>query len=171
MGLMWSDIGDDSLQIRRALQRQRGGTGLVLTEPKTAQSVRRVYLNDVATTALEMRRSQQEWEHRRAGTDWQDSGLVFTTITGGPMAPDRINWYLNKDLNKAGLPHVRVHDLRHTAATLMREQDVAIEVVGKVLGHSRASTALNIYSHVNETRARDGAEAMNRLFARQDSTG
>jgi len=83
-----------------------------------------------------------------AGDRWTDQGFVFTTCTGGPIHPRNDYRSLQLLLTKAGLRRVRLHDLRHTAASLLLEQDVHPRVVMEILGHSQISLTMNTYSHV-----------------------
>lgn len=149
LGLQWQDVDLDSgsLSVRRALQRQKGA-GLVFTEPKTDRSRRTIPLPLPLLASMRAHRSRQLEERLVAGTEWADSNCVFATLTGKPTDP-RDDWMAFKSLLvAAGLPNVRLHDLRHTAASLLLLQGVSARVVMEVLGHSQISLTLNTYSHV-----------------------
>jgi integrase len=77
-----------------------------------------------------------------------ESGLVFTDIEGKPMLPDTVSRAWANLAVKAGLKGIRLHDARHTHATLMLKQGVNIKVVQERLGHEKAQTTVDIYSHV-----------------------
>lgn len=79
---------------------------------------------------------------------WQDSGLVFTSLNGGPMQPHQANVELTRAPRVAALPLMWVHDLRHTAATVMLEAGVHPKVVQDLLGHKTIATTLDTYSDV-----------------------
>lgn len=161
LGLQWGDVDlrARTLVVRRALQRQRDG-GLVFVEPKTHQSRRTVQLGGLSCAALQEQHERQAFEQRTAAAEWQDRDLVFCTAFGTPLDRGRIHLNWVAALRKSGLPQVRVHDLRHTAATIMLTEGVHPKVVQEMLGHSSISVTLDIYSHVAPTMHR---EAVDRL--------
>lgn len=165
LGLTWEDVDFDNgrLVVRRALRRQRGA-GLVLAEPKTAKSRRTVHLASAATEALREHRRQQA-QLELASERWLESGLIFTSLNGGPMESGVANDVLNRALIKLGLPRIRIHDLRHTAATLLLESGAHPKVVQELLGHSTITLTLDTYSHVTPALHHDAATRMDRLLA------
>jgi integrase len=170
-GLMWSDIdfGAGTLTVKRALQRQRGA-GLVLVEPKTQRSRRTVHLaRGTMETLREHHRLQMEAK-LAAGSRWQDRHLTFCTVWGGPLDPGHINQQFHKALTRAGLPALRPHDLRHTAATLLLQRGVHPKVVQELLGHSTITLTLDTYSHVAPALHAEVASHMNALFTTVAST-
>jgi integrase len=78
-----------------------------------------------------------------------------------------VGYHLHLALIAAGLPRIRDHDLRHTAATLMVEEDIPVQVVPKILGHRSITTTLALYAHVTERLQREAVEKMDKLFRRQ----
>jgi integrase len=148
LGLRWRDVDLDAgrLVVRQALQRRRGA-GLVFVEPKTARSRRTVHL---ATIAIDALLDQSLWQSQQSQqwANWTDSGLVFTSLSGGPLEPGVVNETLTRLLLEAELPHVRVHDLRHTTASTLLEAGVHPKLVQDLLGHSTISVTLDTYSHV-----------------------
>ena len=102
---------------------------------------------------------------------WTDSGLVFTGLTGKPVDPraDHRDW--QQLLRRAGVPAARLHDARHTAATLLLAQGVPARVVMALLGHSQITLTLGTYTHVVPELARDAAARMGDALwgARSDS--
>lgn len=162
LGLKWEDIDFDSgtLRVQRALQRQ-AGTGLVFTEPKTARSRRTLPLPLALADLLRAHRSAQLQERLAAGSLWQDSNCVFTNSIGGPIDP-KADWQAFKALlRRAGLPDARLHDLRHTAASLLLLQGVPARVVMEILGHSQIALTMNTYSHVAPELQEDAISRMN----------
>jgi integrase len=91
---------------------------------------------------------------------WAHHGLVFSTSSGGPLDQARQNLALRRALDSAGLPRIRIHDLRHTAASALLADAVHPKVVQKFLGHNSIKVTLDVYSHVMPTMH---AEAMRRL--------
>lgn len=161
LGLQWADIDFDGgvLRVQRALQRQ-SGSGLVFVAPKTARSRRTLPLPAPLLSLLREHRAAQARARLRAGNLWRDSGCVFTNEIGGPIEP-KADWAAFKALLRtAGLPDVRLHDLRHTAASLLLIQGVPARVVMEVLGHSQISLTMNTYSHVAPELQRDALSRM-----------
>ena len=180
LGLQWADVdlGVATLTVRRALQRQvyrhgcgntcarkrgadcpdRSGGGLVLVEPKSRAGRRTIALPEPLVLALEQQKLAQEAERLVAGSMWQERGLVFATATGAPIDPhsDWKDW--RALLISAGTRSVRLHDARHTAATLLLTQGVPARVAMQILGHSQISLTLGTYSHVVPELARDAAD-------------
>jgi integrase len=93
------------------------------------------------------------------------SGLVFTNISGGPIEPGTVNANLSRLLADAGLPRIRVHDLRHTTATTLLEAGVHPKVVQDLLGHSTIAITLDTYSHVTPTLHIQAVGELQRLLA------
>ena len=141
------------------MQRQRG-VGLVFTAPKTARSRRTIPLPAQLVRALEEHEKQQEKERLAAGSSWQGSPCVFTTPIGTPIDPRSDYRQFRKLLARAGVPPVRLHDLRHTAASLLLAQGVPARVVMEILGHSQIALTMNTYSHVAPEVSREAAERM-----------
>jgi integrase len=166
LGLRWSDVNltDRVLHVRRALQRQQGN-GLTFVEPKTERGKRSFQMTQATCAALREHKERQAFERKTAGEFWQHDDLVFCTAFGTPLDRGRIHLNFQSALRKAGLPRVRIHDLRHTAATLMREQGVDIEVVQRKLGHSSISVTVDVYGHVSDKRYRDAADRMDELLS------
>jgi integrase len=128
LGLAWSDVDLDQrvLAVRQTLQ-YRPGEGFHLLPPKTARSRRIVPLPDAVIDALKLRREQQETDRLPAGIEfWEDWGLVLTTRFGTPLSPRNDYRDFQRLVGAAGLRHVRLHDLRHTAASLMLAQGVSL---------------------------------------------
>jgi len=159
LGLRWQDIDleQSRLTVSQALQRQKG-RGLVLTETKTDRSRRAIALPVQLVAALREHRVRQLEERLAAGSGWQDSGLVFTSSVGTPLEPRNLFRTFKAMLKRAGLPDIRFHDLRHSAASLMLAQGVSLRVVMEVLGHSSISLTADTYSHVMPSLVRDATE-------------
>lgn len=168
LGLRWGNIDFDRAQMKvsQSLQRQRG-LGLVLTDTKTDRSRRTIRLPAPLIAALRAHRIHQLEERLAAGPRWKDSGLVFTSNLGTGLEPRNLHRAFKAMLAKAGLPDIRFHDLRHSAASMMLAQDVSLRVVMEVLGHSSISLTANTYSHVMPSLVQDAAEKMGDALFRQ----
>ncbi len=114
--------------------------------------------------ALRAHRVRQKKERLLAGGDWQENGFVFTTRIGTPTEPSNLTKDFKRVLKAAGLPDVRFHDLRHTAATFLLAQGVDPRTIMETLGHSQISLTLNTYSHVLPALQHEAAARMNRLL-------
>ena len=165
LGLTWADVDLDTgqLVVRRAMARA-ADDGWSLSEPKTARSRRTVMLPALARDALEARRTRQDADKAAAGTAWQDTvGLVFTDAVGRPLRPPDASDEWRRTRRGLGL-NVRLHDLRHTAATLMLGAGVPLKVVSDALGHSTIAITADIYAHVTPELRREAADAMDRAL-------
>ncbi len=167
LGLRWDDVDmtGRSLVVRRALQRA-AGTGYVLGEPKTRQSRRTVMLPAVALDGLRRQRERQEADRAAlAGGEWQDTvGMVFTDRVGRLVAPYIVSGDFRQAADALGFG-VRLHDLRHTFATLALGAGVPLKTVSEALGHSSIAITADVYAHVTPELRREAAEALDRVFS------
>ena len=163
LALRWSDFDADlaTAYVRRSLQ--NSGEGMSFEEPKTRRSRRAVALPDFLRPYLERQRQAQAARKQRCAS-WTDLNLVMDRGDGRPLNPDTLSAGWAKFLLKAGLPHVRFHDLRHAHATLMLLQGVHPKVVSERLGHASVGITLDTYSHVLPTMQTEAARAFDRLF-------
>ncbi|MFL5696617.1 MAG: tyrosine-type recombinase/integrase [Ktedonobacteraceae bacterium] len=165
--LKWQDINDGSLQVRRTLY-YVSKVGFVEAEPKTEKSRRNIILPAFVLEELKQHRIRQLEERLKAGEAWQEHNLVICTVIGGYISPGDISSKLLRNiLQKAGLPRIRFHDLRHSAATLLLSMGVHPKVVQELLGHSQISMTMDIYSHVLPTMQKEAMEKINTLLQGQ----
>ena len=151
LGLKWLDVDleNASVSIRRTLTRIGNGKRVVLGDAKTKKSRRTIRLTPQAVEALKKHLTRQMADMERLGDLYKDQGLVFTTDTGGPVNPSNLRQRSFAPLLKrAGLPHIRFHDLRHTCATLLLLKNVHPKFVQELLGHATIAITLDTYSHV-----------------------
>ena len=118
--------------------------------------------------ALRRRREAQQTEREVAGPMWQENDLVFTTAVGTPIHPRNDYRAFRRLIDRAGVRRVRLHDLRHTAASMLLAEGVAARVVMEILGHSQVSITLNTYTHVDPELNREAAERLERRLERGD---
>jgi len=149
LALRWQDIDFEkrTLQVRRTVTRLPG-RGFVESEPKTPKSRRTLILPQFVLKALKQHHMRQMEVHLQAGTNWRDSDLVFCNIYGRYLDPGSLHDQFAALLKKAGLPHMRFHDLRHSAATMLLGMGIPMKVVQELLGHSSFTITADIYSHV-----------------------
>lgn len=170
LGLKWQDINfaTGTLQVRRVLTRiPREGPGVRVfreEEPKTEKSRRSITIASMALEALRQHRVRQLETKLRAGPLWQDHDYVFCTLTGTYLRPNHVVDEFKKLLKKAGLPGIRFHDLRHSAATLLLSLGVHAKVVQEMLGHTQISMTMDIYSHVLPSMQQDAVSRLNELL-------
>lgn len=157
LGLRWEDVDlkRDSLTVHKSLARLPGthGVRFVLTEPKSNLSRRTIPLIGPAADVL---RAHQRWQMANGGS-WK--GLVFARPTR-PIDGSALTHEFQAALERAGLPKMRWHDLRHATASLLIAQGVPLAVVSAILGHSGIAITVDTYGHLTEDTKR---EAMGRL--------
>jgi site-specific recombinase XerC len=142
-------------------QIQRRGQEILQGPPKTPTSVRAVALDRTTVKALKAHRRRQETECRAAGV--VPSGFVFTRLDGQPFAPEYLYRRFVKLVAKYGLPPIRLHDLRHGAASLALQAGVDLKVVSDQLGHPSIVITADTYISVLPVLAMNAAEATARL--------
>jgi integrase len=170
LALRWNDIDVPKATVRviRSLSyRNPDGTGYEHKEeePKTKSSKRTIPLPDFALEALQKHRVQQ-LEMRLKAPEWEDKGLVFPNDKGGYLWVDPLRKQLKKLLREAGLPAIRFHDLRHSAATILLAMGVNAKVIQERLGHSHISITLGVYGHVTESMQREAITKLDDQFKR-----
>jgi integrase len=170
LGLRWSDIdlGSCRVTINRALSVIDGE--LVWSQPKTARSRRSVSLDPETVSTLRAHRAHQLEERIAAGNAWDDADLVFCDALGGPLHPDRFTRAFGSAAKRAGVKPIRLHDLRHTWATLALQAGVHPKVVSERLGHATTGITLDIYSHVQPELDASAAATVAQLFANQTAS-
>jgi integrase len=138
------------------------GGGYQEAEPKTEKSRRTIVLPDFALDALRNHSERQSEIKRKAGEFWQEHDYVFCTPLGTHIHPGHdILEEFKKLLKRAGLPDIRFHDLRHSAATMLLSVGVHPKVVQELLGHNQISMTMDTYSHVLPTMQQEAMNKMN----------
>jgi integrase len=164
LGLRWVDYDEEfgTLQVCRQLQRL--ASGLVAVETKTTTSRRSVNLPRGIVGMLETRRKQQAKESTNLGQEWINSGYIFTTKLGTPLDPRNLLREFKGVCEAAGLGNWHIHELRHSAASLMLAQGVKIQVVSDILGHASIRMTADVYGHILAPDRQAAAETMNGLL-------
>lgn len=160
LGLMWKDFEPEKSLLRVRRQLQREGEGLVTREPKTSRSRRVVNLPPQIVEMLQRHRASQNAARALVGKGWQNSGFIFTTAIGGPLDPRNLLRDFKHVCREAGLGDWHVHELRHSAASLMLASGVKLQVVSEVLGHASIRMTADVYGHILDPDRESAAAAM-----------
>ena len=157
-GLKWTDLDFERgvLVVQRAVI--SAGKGTEVAEPKTRRSRRAVPLDVMTLDALQVHRRAQLAERLKLGEMWIDSGRMFCGLTGEPLHPDTVSKEFAKIVRTVDVPRIRLHDLRHTSATVAMEAGVHPKIVSERLGHSTVSITLDLYSHATPSLQTDAAD-------------
>jgi integrase len=171
LGLHWRgvDLDRGTLSVTGSLQGARR-SALTIGEPKTERSRRALELFPETVDALREHRSRQLQERLRAGSMWADGDLVFPNEFGAYLSTTTLTRNLDGILRRAGLPDVRFHDLRHSAATDWLRNGMHPKVASERLGHASVGITLDLYSHVTPTMQREAvAEITRKRSARRQT--
>lgn len=136
-----------------------------LDTPKTVKSQRRVFLSSDTLAVLKAHRARQEAERHGAGSAWQDHEFVFASEVGTATSPRNLNRVYADLLKRTTVRRIRLHDLRHTAASLMIRQGVPPKTVSEMLGHSDVAFTLRVYTHLYDEQRQAAALDLSALFA------
>ncbi|MGH3720552.1 MAG: tyrosine-type recombinase/integrase [Pseudonocardiaceae bacterium] len=165
-GLPWSETDFTGQTITITAQITQIGWAAEFGEPKSDASGRVVSLDTDTTTVLRAHRARQNLARRALGESWVDSGLVFTDTDGSPLHPAKVTTRFQDLITEARLPPIRLHDLRHGAATLTLATGADLKIVQDLLGHSSITITADTYAHVLPELARETAEAAARIVPR-----
>lgn len=149
LGLLWEDIdwSGATLRIRRQLEDLPGEEARLKPLLKTQSGRRDLPLPEELRRRLLIHRDEQALERERAGDAWREHGLVFASLVGTPITPRNLDRHYKALLRRAGLPDRRLHDLRHTFATLMFRRGLDVVMVSRMLGHASVQITIDIYIH------------------------
>lgn len=164
-GLLWTDLDEanQTLSVHQQVLR-RTGAGLCYGPVKSRSSYRTIPLPTGVLQALKKHRAIQAEERLKKGPEWEDHGLIFPTLAGKPNDPRWIRDSFNRILEELELPRITPHQLRHTAATLLLEENKHPLGVKNLLGHSSVAITLDVYSHVTPRVQRELADTMDQLL-------
>lgn len=168
LGLRWEDVDFNAAEIRVRCQLQRIRRNLQLGPVKTRAGRRELPLLLLVREALTEQRERQLAARKQAGDLWQETGLVTTTRTGRPVEPRNLVRSFERICDSSGLRKIRVHDLRHTAASLLKKLGVPARDAMVILGHSRISVTQEVYTHVDDESRREALDRIHGLFDNRD---
>ena len=169
LGLRWRDLdlGRAKASIRQTIVSVTGGIEVRPTT-KTGRS-RQVELDPQTVPVLRQHKKEQDERRRRFGSAWVQTDLVFAEPDGSTPHPGAIPKRFDRRVREVDVPRIRLHDLRHTWATLALDAGVHPKVVQERLGHSSIAVTLDIYSHVLPTNHRDAASTIARIIFGEDA--
>jgi len=165
LGLKWKDVDLEgyTIRVRRTLTRE--GNSYALGEPKTKKSRRTLKLTQRAMEAFKNHRAKQAEEKLRSGSLYRDHGFVFANESGGFINPSNLRQRsFTRLLERAGLPPITFHDLRHTCASLLFQKNVHPKFVQELLGHASVAITLDTYSHMLPGMGGEAADAIGKAL-------
>ncbi|MFE5910685.1 tyrosine-type recombinase/integrase [Streptomyces wedmorensis] len=166
-GQPWSETNLDRHSLTVTGQLVQDGWEVEASEPKTDSGFRVVALDDDTVHVLKRHRERQEADRAEWGPAWVNTGLVFTQEDGSWLHPGKVTDLFERLVAASGLPPIRLHDLRHGAATLMLAADIDIKIVSDTLGHSDTRITRDIYQSVLPYVGKSAAEATAKLVPLQ----
>lgn len=166
VGLRWQDVDLDAGTLVVSQQIVQLGWKTEIGDPKTGSGIRTVPLDQGTVAVLRRWRAAQSEEKRVGGEGWQDTGFVFTRPDGQVIHPDLATDGFRRLSRRAELPPIRLHDLRHTAASLALAAGVPMKVVSELLGHSSLALTADTYTSVLPAVAHAAAEAVFQIVPR-----
>jgi integrase len=164
LALRWADIDFNRRRVSISRSLTSAGGKLTFAEPKTARSRRSLAVDSDTLGELRTHRRRQLEERVAWAGPHDDADLVFARDDGSPLRPDSVSRRFIELAKAAGVPRIRVHDLRHTHATLALEAGVNPKVVSERLGHSSVAFTLDVYSHVVPALDEEAANRVARLI-------
>lgn len=165
LALQWSDLDFErfTAQVNRALVRHKGTW--TFEKPKTAKSRRIITLSEPLILKLTAHKRKQNETRLKNGLTWENNDLVFCTDLGTPHSVPNLTYrYFRPILKKAGLPQIRLYDLRHSHATLLLIAEENPKVVAERLGHSTIVLTMDTYSHVIPTMQRNATDKLTKML-------
>lgn len=165
LALKWCDVDLLLCQIyiSRSLHRLRNGE-IIFREPKSTAGKRMVALPPSIALLLQNYKDDQANQRQTLGLELNDEDLVFSNIEGRPFLPDTVSHAWMKLIKKTGLEGIRLHDARHSHASLLLKQGVHPKVVQERLGHATISTTLDLYSHITPSLQQAAAEGFDKML-------
>jgi integrase len=158
LGLTWRVIDFDNARLSVAQTVTAPDYTIVVSDMKSAHALRTIDLDERTLGVLKTWRKQQLEQYMATGVRVDDSGFVFGKPDGSPLHPDYMSQTFERLVKKMDLPRIRLHDLRHTHATLMLKEGVPVKVVSERLGHSSVAFTMQVYQHVLPGMQADAAK-------------
>ena len=166
LALKWTEVDLErcTLSVVAGLHRLTG-QGLVLLPTKTARSRRQVSITDEVVDLLHQIRGQQMVQRLSFGPAWHEAGFVFTKGDGSPLDPEKVTKEFARTAKEAGFSGIRLHDLRHTHASLMLKAGASPKSISERLGHASISITMDVYAHLLPGIQEEAAQTFSKLLA------
>ena len=159
-GLRWQDMDLTGSVMRINRTRVTVAGQAIDSSPKTAAGRRSIPLDPSLVTILRAHKATQSREKLASGGAYEDDGYLFADELGHPYYPDSLSTWFDQKVKSSGLPRIRLHDTRHTAASLMLASGVPVKVVSEMLGHASPTITLAIYAHTMPGMAEEAGAAL-----------
>lgn len=168
IGLRWQDVHWDKKFIKVSGQMQQLGGKMIRMTPKTETSQHEIPIDDELIAVLRQHQGRQHKEREILGDAWKDHDLVFPSEVGTPISARNLVRHFQLTLKRANLPHMRFHDLRHTAGSLMLADHATMTDVSKIMGHSSVAVTAAIYADSFEDNKRRAVGGVMRRLIQQE---
>jgi integrase len=168
LGLRFKDIDFQLKQIFITQTLSHDGKEL-RNGTKTKAGIRTIHIPDVLINHLKNERKKILESKLRYRNEYEDNDLVICTKNGKPVQPTNLLRGFKNDVRKIGLPILRFHDLRHTHATILIQQNINAKMIQERLGHSRIGITLDIYSHVLPSMQQEVARKLDEIILMNSS--
>ena len=166
LGLRWQDVNLEQAEITVSQTLVAVKGKLEVNEPKTESSTRTISISLDTVAVLQEHRKRQDLEREKCGSAWTESGHVFVTAIGTPIDPGNLARAYKRVLRASGVPEIRLHDLRHTMASLAILRGDSPKVVSERLGHTDVNFTMNTYVKTYGSQRREAALGIADLFPR-----
>ena len=160
VALRWTDVDLNLGQVRIEQSAVKVGDQALVGPPKSSAGSRVVAIDDETARRLQWHRCRQRLEVLKTTGEKRTPELVFTTPTGDPLDPTYVSRHFARLVAQHGLPRIRLHDLRHTSASIGLASGESLLEVSRRLGHSSISVTADVYSHISPEVARESAERL-----------
>jgi len=163
LGARWQDLDTTKgiLHIRQTIIDVGGHA--VVSQPKTSAGRRAIRLSPSSIAALKEHRKEQAIR-RLAAREWKNTDLIFTTGEGGPIQPRVLSRAFDVLQRKAAVPRIRLHDLRHSHASLLFNDGKNIKMISQRLGHADVGITLSVYAHLADDAQEEAAGSIDGLI-------
>ena len=168
LGLTWDHVDFQKKKIEIVSVRTAAGKTIVTKEPKTTTSTRTLHMPSDLEDALLREQEKQHKLHDYLKDVYHDEGYVFTYDDGRPMRPNYASDLFTRFIKKHGLPHITLHGLRHTFATMSLENGMDVKTLSTIIGHVSSATTLNTYTHVTDEMRQKAAVNIDRGIAKAE---
>ncbi|HEU5380512.1 MAG TPA: site-specific integrase [Ktedonobacteraceae bacterium] len=170
LSLRWSEIDfrRGIVQVLHTVDRF-AGHGYIEGEPKSAAGLRSIRLPGFLLEMLHQHQARQ-LEIQSRNKQWEERGLVFPNLRGGYLHPNHMGEAFRELLQQAGLPLIRFHDLRHSAATILLSMGVNIKVIQELLGHSDIAITLRVYGHLLPSMQQEAVDKWEDAFTGEEGS-